>query len=328
MRLQATPILALTVAGLLAPQTAHAQSGRFELTVPSIMRGTENTGRAPTQVRWSPDGQWIYFRWLPPGTGWREALRPYRVRAATGAIPEALTAARADSIEPSIADGPLSPDGKRRVVSVQGDLFLIELPGGAIRQLTMTPGVREFSPSFDRDGRRVFFRRDDNLFALDIARGGVEQVTSIRPGPAPEEPKPAQGQRAFLEKEDLSLLGALRDRKWRDSVDKAERDAREVGQPKPCYLGKNERVSELVPSPTGAAVLVVLSTGASDNRVAQVPNYVTLSGYTEELPARTKVGDAQPKLRVAMLTVATGTMQWIQPLPSDTTGPYAADPAD
>jgi dipeptidyl aminopeptidase/acylaminoacyl peptidase len=314
--------LAVVTLALPGPPAARAQS-RFELTIPKIMRGPENTGREPTQVRWSPDGQWIYFQWLPPGTDWREAVKPYRVRAAAGAVPERLPQAAADSLEPAIAEGRLSPDRKRRVASVRGDLYLVELPSGRVRRLTETPGVNELNPSFDREGRRVFFRRDNNVFGLDIIEGGVRQLTDIRTGPAPEEPKPAVGQRGFLEREERALLRSVQDRNWRDSVDKAEREAREAGRPKPFYLGQNEQVAELDPSPAGNAVLLRLFTPPKDTRTAQVPNYVTVSAYTEELASRIKVGDAQGTTRLGVLTVSSGAVRWVRPIAGDTSGVYA-----
>ncbi len=310
-------LLVVTCAGLNRPAIAQ-----FPLTVPRIMRGPENVGREPAQIRWSPDGAWIYFRWLPPGSEWKEPLKPYRVRAVAGATPERLSRAQADSLEPSFADGVLSPDRRRRVVSVRGDLYLVELPSGQVRRLTDTPAVDELNPSFDRAGRRVFFRRDNNLFALDITQGGVQQLTDLHPGPAPEEPKPPAGQRTFVENEERTLLAAIRDRKWRDSVDKADREAREAERPKPFYLAKGEQVRELNPSPTGTAVMVHLATPGTDARTAQVPNYVTVSGYAEEIPARIKVGDAQSTERVGLLTVSSGTVKWLRPIPGDTSGVY------
>jgi len=306
----------------VAAAAASAQAPRRELTVPWIMRGPENTGREPTTVRWSPDGQWIHFRWLPPGSDWRATLKPFRVRAEAGAVPEALPAVMADSMEASAADGPLSPDRRRRVVSLRGDLYLVELPLGRVRRLTATPAIAETDPRFDRDGRRVLFRRENNIFALDVMQGGEEQLTDIRKGPAPEEPKPAAGERAFLEREQQGLLAAMRDRKWRDSVEKAEREAREAGRPKPFFLARDEQVRDLEPSPDGRSVLVHLATGATDARNEKVPSYVTLTGFVDELPARTKVGDAQEHERLGLLNVASGAVTFLQPIPGDSGAVY------
>lgn len=296
----------------VVPASVRAQ---FELTVPQIMRGPENTGREPTGVRWLPDGQWISFRWLPPGSGWRETLKPYRVRALAGSRPELLTQVQADSLETLTSVGRFSPDRTRRVVSERGDLYLIDLPTGGLRRLTSTPAVTETDPDFARDGRRVLFRRDSNIFALDIVQGGVQQLTDIRPGPAPEEPKRPAGQRAFIEAEQRELLGAVRDRRLRDSLDRAEREAREARRLKPFYLAKGEQVRDLSPSPSGEMVLVQLVTPPTEARTAQVPSYVTVSGYSEEIPARTKVGDLQASQRLGLLTVATGAVRWLEPGP-------------
>ncbi len=317
-----TTLCVAFLGGALVVPPAVAQA-RFELSVPNIMRGPENTGREPTGVRWSPDGQWLYFRWLPPGTPWQETLKPYRMRAQAGAIPERLTQAVADSLEPLTAPGRVSPDRKRRVVSVRGDLYLIDLPTGGLRRLTSTPAVNETDPIFARDGRRVFFRRDNNIFALDIVQGGVQQLSDIRAGPAPEEPKRAEGQRAFVEAEQWELLGAVRDRRVRDSLDRVEREAREARRPKPFYLGRGEQVRELSAAPGGEAVLVHLVTPPTESRTAQVPNYVTISGYTEEIASRTKVGDLPAKTRLGLLNAETGTVSWLRPLPADSSGVYA-----
>ena len=73
-------------AALTIPSAASAQSAPagFDLTIPDIMRGPEVVGRPPAQVRWSPDGQYLYFQWLPPCTAWRETPK------ARAPIPSAL----------------------------------------------------------------------------------------------------------------------------------------------------------------------------------------------------------------------------------------------
>ncbi|HEX9564544.1 MAG TPA: hypothetical protein VF981_11255, partial [Gemmatimonadaceae bacterium] len=109
----------LLLAALVVPLVAGAQNsgGRFDLSIPSIMRGPELYGRAPSNPRYTPDGQWIYFNWLPPGSGWRETMKPYRAHALAGARPERVTEAHMDSVGPSLAGGSESADRARRVVS-------------------------------------------------------------------------------------------------------------------------------------------------------------------------------------------------------------------
>ncbi|MHB1329171.1 MAG: prolyl oligopeptidase family serine peptidase [Gemmatimonadales bacterium] len=317
--LRLLPVLAIVFATPAAAQTAW--SAAPELTIPWIMRGPETVGREPTGVRWAPDGQWLYFNWLEPGSAWREPTRVFRVRPRAGSVPERLTLAAADSIAPLMAEGVTSRDGRRRVVSVRNDLFLIELPSGAIRQLTDTPGAAEQSPSFDLTGNRVFFRRDANLFAFDLPNWRVTQLTNIRLGPRPDSAV-TPPQRAFLAQEELRLLAAVRDRVWRDSLERAEREAREARMLTPVYLARGEQVDQLVPSPTGAHALLLTST-PGDVRRAGVPDYVAPTGFTEMLDTRIKVGDGQARRRLGLLTVATGRVEWIRPIATDSGSVYA-----
>ena len=121
----------LCVAAVLASPVA-AQSPAFEFSIATIMRGPEVAGREPQQVRWSADGRWIYFRWLPPGSDWREPLRPFRVRAEPGAKPEPLTDAQMDSAGPLVAPrrysrtGPHAGTPRLAAVEHDGDLYLVD----------------------------------------------------------------------------------------------------------------------------------------------------------------------------------------------------------
>lgn len=311
------------LAVLAAPAAVAAQSTRFELTVANIMRGPEHTGREPTGVQWTPDSRYIYFQWLPPGSDWRATLRPYRVRAERGASPEAVTAEHADSMAPALADGALSPDRRRKVVAVRGDLWLVELPSGAQRQLTATTEA-ESTPVFDGDGRRIFYRRGMNLFALELATGAVRQLTDLRPGPAPAEPRAPAGQRGWVRGEERALIGAVRDRLAADSVARAEREAREARAPRPVWLQPRENVGQLLAAPDGAHVLLLTFQPATETQNTMVPNYVALSGYTEPLDTRTKVGDAQPRQRIGMLEVASGTVTWLQPIAGDSSRQFGS----
>src|SRR3954466_12082158 len=122
LRLAVTSLAALPA---LVGGQSPASTSAFDFSICNIMRGPELYGRAPTNVRWTADGRWIHFQWNPAGTDWREPLHPYRVRAQAGAQPERLTTAQADSAAPSIADGPLSPDKRSRVVEALGDIWLV-----------------------------------------------------------------------------------------------------------------------------------------------------------------------------------------------------------
>lgn len=311
-------LVILLLAILCLPVPGRAQSSRFDLSIPNIMRGPELYGRPPQNPRFTPDGQWIYFNWLPPGTDWRETPKPYRVRAQAGAVPERMSAAHMDSVGPSLAPGDLSRDGTRRVVSYNGDLFLVDLRGGATRRLTDTPVITESNPVFAGTANRVYFVRDgQNVMSLDLETPLIRQVTDIRPGPAPAEPRTTPGQRATLEAQQRELFGVIRDQVRRDSIARAERLEREAARPKTLYLGPNERVTGLSVSPAGTALILTTTISAQGARQTIVPNWVTSNGYTEDLTVRTKVGDVQNGGRAAFMSLPSGDVQWLRPIPRD-----------
>lgn len=310
-------VLAVAV---LVPAAASAQSSRFDLSIPNIMRGPELYGREPQNPRFTPDGAWLYFAWLPPGTDWRETVKPYRVRAQAGATPERVTDAHLDSVGPSLAPGDVSRDGARRVVSYGGDLHLVDLRAGTTRRLTDTPAITESNPTFAAGGNRVYFLRDgQNVMSLDLDTPLIRQVTDIRPGPAPAEPRTTDKQRAALEAQQKQLFGVIRDQARQDSINRADRLTREASRTKTLYLNQNERVTGLTVSPAGNALIVTTTISTPGARQTIVPNWVTSNGYTEDLTVRTKVGDVQNGGRAAYVALPTGEVHWLRPIPRDST---------
>ncbi len=294
-----------------------AAKGAFDFTIDNMMRGPEVYGRAPEDVRWSADGRWIYFEWDTAGTDWREPLHHFRVRAEPGAAPERITDVQMDSAGPVIAEGDLSPDRRQRAVSYGGDLWVVDVHRASARRLTQTV-AKETSPRFDATGARVFFVRDDNVFSIDLANGFEKQLTDIRAGPAPKDSTPATGQRGALERDQRALFGVVRDRLRKDSIEKAEQRARDSLHAKPLWLEKDEKVASIAVSPSGTALLVVTRTPAGDRaRATEIPEYVTASGYTEEIKERTKVGDAQDAGRVAFVQLPSGASRWLTLVPED-----------
>ena len=294
----------------------------FDFSIRNIMRGPELYGREPQQVRWTPDGRWIYFMWLEPGASWREELKPYRVRATAGAKPERLTWAHMDSAGPLVATGSTSADRLRRAVVYRGDLYLVDLARSSARRLTET-AADESDPALSPDGRRVYYVRDENAFSVDVEGGATRQLTDVRAGPAPDTGKKSGGQRGFLEAQQRQLLESVRDKLARDSIAKAERETRDSLRPKPLYLRKGEHVASISVSPSGRALLLVATTKPESTLAPKVPNYVTASGYTEELTARAKVGDEQETSRIALVSLPRGEARWLRLVPGDSTRPVS-----
>jgi dipeptidyl aminopeptidase/acylaminoacyl peptidase len=330
-------ILAAVAALTMAPSVALSQ---FDFSIKNMMRGPELYGREPGNVRWSADSKWIYFNWLEPGSDWRLTSKPFRVHPAPGAKPERVTEAHMDSIAPLLDAGRASPDGRVRVVNTGGDLYLVDVGGGRVRRLTQTFGV-ESNPTFSADGRELFFVRDDNVYAIALEGGLIRQLTDIRIAGAPAVADAGgrggrgggggggggrgaagggraggaqadTGQRGTLLRQQRELFGVIRDRNLADSISRAEASARTALRIRPLNLNAGERIGALSVSPTGRSVLI--TTVIPDDRAlaTRVPNYVTESGYTEDINSRSKVGDYQSGGRVAFMSLPSGNVRFLR----------------
>lgn len=314
----------LALMACLVPAPLLAQD-TLPLDLATIMRGPETVGRAPSNVRWSPDGEWLYFNWLPPGSDWRKGSEPYRIRARAGATPEPVSRMVMDSMAPRLANGILMKDGRRRIVGSGGDIWIVTLPGGGVRRLTNT-AAGEQPVALNSDESTLYYREGNNLFALTLGSGDVRQLTDLRTGTAPDTTPPRRSaQEQALVRDQLELLEVIRDAKWQDSV-RAERRKEVVPGGLPItWLGRDARLRTVTISPTGRhAIVMTTRPGAPAAKRTIVPNYVTETGYTEDIPGRSKVGDPESTDKLAVLTIATGTLRWVRPVPDDSTDQYGS----
>ncbi|MFW6085189.1 MAG: prolyl oligopeptidase family serine peptidase, partial [Gemmatimonadota bacterium] len=292
-----------------APARGHA----FALSIGEIMRGPELVGEPPEQLRWTDDGGWLYFRWRPGGGAWDEERDLYRVPA-EGGEPEAVPEAERDSVEILLARGDVSPDRSRRVAAVRGDLYLVDRATLAVRRLTDTDRD-ERSPRFVAGG--VAFRTGDDLYLLDPDRGTLRQLTDIRSGAPPDDEEDPEGREAFLEDQQRELFEHVRRVEAEEDSADARRERREAAEPEPLFVPDDERVAGLDIDPTGDFVLVDLRERSDDSDDTSVPEWVTGSGYTEVLDARSKVGEEPGARRLGLLRTATGEVTWLDPRPED-----------
>jgi dipeptidyl aminopeptidase/acylaminoacyl peptidase len=324
-------VATLAAAGIVAA-SAGAQSATayvpeavrdqpFELSIRNIMRAQEHVGQAPTQIRWTDDSAWVYFRWRPGGLDWDAEASTYRVRA-DGSGLDQLGFEEARDAAPLIAAGDLSADRRWRVSTVSGDIYLVDRQTMQTRRLTHTEDS-EGQPMFSADGASVIFRRGSNLFRIGIEDGELEQITRISSNPAPSDEAEAEGQKGFLEQQQLELFEHIRrDAEGRERSEE-RRAAAAADEPETVHLGRNERVQGLTPTRNGAFVLLRAGTAAQGTTRTIVPDWVTADGYTRDINTRTKVGDVQGSSRAGILATAKGEVTWIDVAPDD----YESDDA-
>ncbi len=313
----------VVLAALATPSEAKLQAqntgNQFDLSVANIMRGPELYGREPQDVRWSVDSRWIYFRWNEPGAKWDAPTQSFRVRATAGSKPEEVSSAHMDSVGAILADGARSRDGRSMAVSYRGDIYLVDTRAGTSHRLTETLAA-ENGARFTLDEAGVVFTKDNNVFMVTLSTGALRQLTDIRAGPAPRDSARPTGMRASLERQQLELFEVARERVRADSISKAERAEATARGLHTVYLNAGERLANISLSPSlRTAVVLTASTPSGGPRQTQIPNYITNSGFTEEIGGRTKVGDGNVRFRAYRLDVATGRMQPLAVIGGDST---------
>ena len=299
-------------------------AGKFALTIDNIMRGPGLYGYEPSAVRWSGDSARIYFQWKQSTDAIDKDPDTYVVDR-TGSTPRKLSEDEAKLAPPASGSSTIDKQGTTYVRD--GDIFVYDSTTGQTRQITKTTDV-ESDPHFTQDGRSVAFTRANNLYVLSLDSGALDQLTDIRTAAAtPAQAPPATGGRGgrgaasrtdepkgtdsqeFLKKEEKDLLEVVRERAAKREEDEA-RKKRENPR-KPFNLTATQSIAWLQLSPDTKYVIAGVREPGTGSKTMFVPNYVTESGYTDEIPGRTKVGDNQAHIRVAILNVQTGEPVWV-----------------
>ena len=293
----------LCVVGAMAPAFAKATAGEqassFPLTVDSIMRGPELVGNPPNNLRWSGDSKELYFEWLMP----KEDQPATWVASREGGALRRLS-------ETERRNAPL-PNGqwdaaRRRVLGIdRGDIVVIDSVARKRTDVTRTTGA-ESSPRWARGETHVTFVRDNNLFIVPIESvnaGSLVQLTDV--SARRTDPRTSDSQK-FLKEEEAKLLDWVEEeaarRKRREHLDRAR------ALPK-FELAERQTIADAAVSGDGKFAFLVMFERAQP-RASQVPRFVSESAFTEEISARTKVGDAQDRRRLAILHLETGEGFW------------------
>src|SRR5437588_2323900 len=294
----------LCVFSLLAPQFVLAQTSSsspkpFNLTVDNIMRGPRLVGYPPSGVYWSQDSQRVYFRWKQPDEPRLKEASLYVVNR-DGSGLRRLTDEEAKQAPP--ANGELSKDKSITVFADEGDIFIYDHAKQTRRQITKTVDA-ETNPHFTFNQKRIYFTRLNNLYVMSLDGGSIEQLTDVRIGaaPAPSATPKGTDSQEYLKKEERALLDAVREKA--EQREEQEKKRKEREKRKPFNILTGQGVANLSLSPDGKYVIATITEPGQGSKNTIVPNYVTETGYTEDIPARTKVGDTQNRTRVVVIDV-------------------------
>jgi dipeptidyl aminopeptidase/acylaminoacyl peptidase len=267
---------------LLLTRCAFAQT-LAPLTVEKIMRDPKWMGVSPSNPYWAEDSKSIYFNWNPE----KNLGDSLYTATLTDKTPKKVSAAVRRTLHPPF--GSYNAYYTKKLFERNGDLFLVDLVNHETMQLTNTLD-REYNATFSPDEKSILFVSNANLFSLELATGLLTQHTDFKKGSKKTEPKPTE-QDKWLKADQLGNFDVLKQRsdnkKAADKIAKWDKPKR----PKEIYLD-DKAVDNIQLSPDGKYITYRVSKNPNP-KTTIVPNYVTESGFTEDIQARTKVGAPQ-----------------------------------
>jgi len=276
-----------------------------KLTVEKIMRDPNWIGTSPSNIQWSNDGKSIYFSWNP-----EKALADslYYITL-SNKTPVKVTPAEMQVVR-ATGNYVYNTSRSAYVLAKDGDIFYTEIKTGKTKRITQTADA-ETNPQFSFNDSKIAYTRNQNLYAWDIISGETMQLTNLQTGAAAPTP-PTTGfagrgnnqaasnnnasvassnpQEDWLKNDQLTYFEVLKSRK--EKRDKGEAYNKTI--PKAKELRniniEDKALQGLSLSPDGRFISYRLFKNATAAKTTIVPSYVTETGFTTDIPGRTKVG--------------------------------------
>jgi len=297
------------------------------------MRDPKWIGISPSNIHWSDDSKKVYFNWNPENAERDElfSITPTDIKPRKVSIDEQKSLIS--------QNGEWNKKHTLKVYEKNGDIYISGPKTGKVLQLTSTTD-RENNPSFSGDESKVLFMRGDNLYALKLNGGELVQLTNfVRSSATTPTPQPAgrrggqaagrgtqaatgNDQERWLKSQQLELFDIIKVKEKDRKLDSIERKELEPKKLKEIILD-DRSVGAVELSPDGRYITYRLVKSPEGVKTAIVPDYVTASGFTEDIPNRTKVGGPQASYesfvfdtqRDSVYKIVTATIPGIKDLP-------------
>ncbi len=279
----------LTLLFFLYVNLSLGQIPLSHLTVEKIMRDPKWIGSSPSAIQWDVQSNSFYFRWNPDQA---EADSLYYFSPGQ-AKPIKLTGSQRAQLT-TYDDLVYSKVRSMWVFSKHNNIYFQSTDHTFPIAICKTEDA-EFNPMFSFDETAVVCAGGDNLFAWNIADGSTIQLTNFqRKGPPKTIPKD-NAQDTWLKEDQLRIFEILNERKRKkdvaDSLNGIFRSMFETKPLKAIYVNDKAITGQQI-SPDGRYITYKLL-NSMRGRSTIVPNYVTSSGYTDPMTARSKTGFAE-----------------------------------
>ena len=271
-----------------------------QLSIEQIMADPkESVGALPSNPFWSEDGKTLYFSWNPDNN---KSDSLYSVT---------LTDKKPLKVSPEMrralpsAFGTYNRDQTKKVYVKNGDIFLFDCLTMKSQTLMSTLDI-ENNPKFNQKEDKVLFTKNNNLYSIDIATGELMQLTNFQAGSPKPEPKQTE-QEKWLKQDQLSLFDILKERA--DKKKEAEKNTKADApkRPKEIFIDTKIVDNQTLSPDENYIVYRLTQLNASEKRTI-VPNYVTESGFTEDITGRSKVGIPRGSYELWVYDIKKDTM--------------------
>ena len=285
--------LLLTIFSLILSSSNWAFAQTEPLTVETIMQdATKWIGTSPHNIWWGKDNQTVYFFWNPDKNP-ADSVYEYNLK----------TKKISKSEEQSISYRP-SPyqniEAAKRLYYQNGDLYRETDKGKPEALLTQINGLSE---AYYGISDKLYIVLNNNLYRID-KEGTFSQLTNFVKGKENKKNDKLNQQDAWLNNDQLAYFEVLKERK-------SKRELQEQNKKKPkklisIYTG-DAQLSNITISPDEQYITFLLAHSAKSTNTI-VPDYVTESGYTEDLNARPKVGSLSDYTQLGIFNINEDTV--------------------
>ncbi len=242
-------------------------------------------GTFPQNVRWGIHNENIYFDYNPEKNT-SDSL--YRIEIDNPEKILKVTASEKQQLIPESGD--FNSTASRKIYIKDGDLYLYDLKSRTSKEL-LDLSFAINSPEFLKNEDQLVFHAEDNAFVYDLKTGSIKQLTHFKKGSSKEDKEDKISEKdEWLQNENIELLQVVRERKEEKENSKAYRES--IAEDEFEFYLKGKDLGNLQVSPDAKYAgfsLIERERGKSTD----VPDYVDESAYTENLSARSKVGDME-----------------------------------
>ncbi|WP_375579245.1 prolyl oligopeptidase family serine peptidase [Marivirga tractuosa] len=269
-----------------------------EISVQKIMRDPAWIGHSPDNFYWGENSDQLFFNWNPDNNP-EDSLYAYDFDK-----DEIIPISHEQEMSYPDRNGVYNKAKTEKLFIRNGNLYLSEIKTGNIEPL-IESSQRISNTGFLSNEEKIFYVVDNNIFSWDRKTGKTRQLIEFSKEAEPKEKSAKKSDKEnWLNNQQLELISVLKEKKEKEEKsDEYKESINSKGIPTVYLDGK--RLIESSISPDGNYVIyrLYISPNGDDNTI--VPDYVTESGYTKDLNARSKVGGEQAHMELGVFNLKT-----------------------